>query len=125
MLIMPISRLEEKKSFPLDLTEFEEQVTFICEESRKILLKTWLPSCADIFLTYKQYWKPYVPRQVTDSLEIIERFFKCVNMLLSMQLRWLVMKSVRHVVDFMVRFKVRIKGNDYFFKLVPSCLFYC
>lgn len=107
MLILPVSRLEEQKQFPLELTNIVEQVTLICEESRRVLLKNWLPSCADIFLAYKQYWKQYAPRQATDSLDIIERFFNCVNMLLSLQLRWLVMKSLNHFVDFVVQFKVR------------------
>lgn len=111
MLIMSISRLEDKKKFPLEPTEFEELLTSICEDSRNILLKFWLPTCADIFLTYKQHWKQYVPRLPTDSLDIIERFFNCVNMLLSLQLRWLVMKSLKHIVDFFIKFKVNIGGS--------------
>lgn len=107
MLILPVTRLKEKKNFPLDCSEFEEQLTSICEESRMILTKYWLTSCADIFLNYKQYWKQYIPRQVSDSTEIIERFFDCVNMLLSMQLRWLVMKSLKHLVDYMIQFQVK------------------
>lgn len=110
MLIMSISRLEDMKKFPLEPTELEDLLTSICDNSRNILLKFWLPACADIFLTYKQDWKQYVPRLPTDSLDIIERFFHCVNMLLSLQLRWLVMKSLRHIVDFFVKFKVNIRG---------------
>lgn len=107
MLILPISRLEEKKKFPLECAEFEEQLTEICEQSRMILTKRWLPSCADIFLNYKQHWKQYIPRNATDSTKIIERFFDCVNMLLSTQLRWLMMKSLKHLVYYSVKFKVR------------------
>lgn len=108
MLILPVPRLQEKKIFPLECTEFEEQLTYLCEESRTILMKFWLPSYADIFLNYKEYWKQYIPRNFSDSTQIIESFFNCVNMLLSLQLRWLVMKSLKHVVDYMLKYKVSL-----------------
>lgn len=107
MLILPVSRLEENKPFPLDPAEFEEQLTLVCEDTRRVLLKKWQPACADILLAYKQDWRQYAPKNVTDSTDLIERFFRCINVLLSQQLRWLVMKSLNHFVDFLVKFKVR------------------
>ncbi|XP_023310238.1 dynein heavy chain 3, axonemal [Anoplophora glabripennis] len=110
MLILPLNRLEEVNAFPLQPALFEEQVKLICDRSRQVLVKEWLPSCADIFLEYKQHWKQYIPLKLVDSVEIVQRFFACVNMLLSVQLRSLVMKSLRHFADLIVKFK---GGNDY------------
>lgn len=106
MLILPISRLQDQKPFPLDAVEFDYQVTHICEEARKLLLKKWLPSCADIFLIYKKHWRHYIPTCVTDSTDIVDKFFNCANMLMSTQLRWLVMKSLNHLCDVLIKFKV-------------------
>lgn len=106
MLILPVSRLEERNAFPLQPAAFEEQVRLICDQSRQVLEKEWLPSCADIFLEHKRHWKQYIPLKGTDSIERVQRFFACVDMLLSMQLRSLVMKSLRHFADMIMKFKV-------------------
>ncbi|XP_008197222.2 dynein axonemal heavy chain 3 [Tribolium castaneum] len=110
MLILPTDRLEEIGGFPLELATLEQQIDDLCNESRMRLVKTWLPSCADIFLKHKAHWRKYIPLKATDSPVLIERFFDCVNGLLSMQLRRLVMKSLRHLLAFLIRFE---GGNDY------------
>lgn len=106
MLILPISRLEETNAFPLQPSAFEEQVKLICDQSRQVLEKEWLPSCADIFLEHKQHWKQYIPLKTADSVELVQRFFACVDMLLSVQLRSLVMQSLRHFVEMIMKYKV-------------------
>jgi dynein heavy chain len=106
MLIIPTDRLEEVGQFPLEMDVLEEQIDHICTESRNILVREWLPSCADIFLKYKMQWRKYIPLKPTDSPVLVERFFDCVNGLLSMQLRRLVMRSLRHFLSLMVKFKV-------------------
>ncbi|VEN60061.1 unnamed protein product, partial [Callosobruchus maculatus] len=77
---------------------------------RKILKKEWLPSCADIFLENKQEWKCYIPVKKNDATELIERFFECANILMSMQLRTLVIRSLKHFISLILKFK---DGNDY------------
>nr|CAI5856319.1 unnamed protein product [Callosobruchus analis] len=110
MLLLPLEALEVKSLFPIDPGEFEQRVLEICQNSRKILKKEWLPSCADIFLENKQEWKCYIPVNKKDSTELIERFFECANILMSMQLRTLVIRSLKHFISMMLKFK---DGNDY------------
>lgn len=103
MYILPLNGFE----YPLEPDSFEKQVESNCEESRRVLIYEWLPECADIFLEFKHDWRQYVPMKVSQSCETIEKFFRCVNMLLSMQLRSLVMKSLVHFKELIVTFKVR------------------
>lgn len=110
MFILPTDQIEEIGKFPLELDVLENQIDNLCQASRDRLVHTWLPSCADIFLKYKSHWKKYIPLTPTDSPVLVERFFDCVNGLLSMQLRRLVMKSLRHLLSFLVIFKC---GNDF------------
>ncbi|CAH1180398.1 unnamed protein product, partial [Phaedon cochleariae] len=109
MHILPLSTLLETDE-PLSPAIFERRVNDICAESRKLLLEQWLPACADIFLKYKAAWRPLVPRSSSDSTEIIEEFFDCVNMLLAKELRGLVMRSLEHFANLFQRFK---DGNDF------------
>lgn len=106
MMIIPDNRLEDTGKFPLEMEDLERQIDAICDESRRILVKEWLPSCADVFLKNKSAWKKYIPMRPSDSPVLVERFFDCVNGLLSMQLRSLVMRSLEHFLRFLVKFKV-------------------
>lgn len=106
MLILPTERLEEMHKFPCTAAQFEEQVDEICRQSREVLLKEWLPMCADIALKYKKTWRSYIPKKQGDTLTNIERFFTCINILLAKQLRLLVMHSLHHFLEFITRYKV-------------------
>lgn len=106
MLIIPTDRLEENQQFPLEMIDLENLIDDICQQSRDILVKEWLPSCADVFLKQKLHWKKYIPLKASDSPVLIEKFFDCVNSLLSMQLRSLVMRSLKHFLNFIIKFKV-------------------
>ncbi|XP_030747452.1 dynein heavy chain 3, axonemal isoform X2 [Sitophilus oryzae] len=109
--ILPMDQLElESAPFPLVPSAFEERVDLLCNETRRILLAKWLPDCADIFLAFKKDWRQYVPKKVGGSCKLVEMFFYCVNTLLSMQLRSLVIKSLEHFRDFIINFSC---GNDY------------
>lgn len=107
MFIIPTDILENAGKFPLSMQTLEDYIDEICTKSRYILEKQWLSACADIFLKYKTDWKKYVPRLKTDSPVRIRRFFQCVNILLSLQLRQLVMKSLKKLLVFFSKFKVR------------------
>lgn len=106
MLILPVERLEENVKFPHDPSYFEQRVAEICNHSRQILLKEWLPMCADILLKYKETWKKYIPKKQGDTLANMERFFGSINTLLAKQLRLLVMRSLQHFLEFIEKFKV-------------------
>lgn len=116
MYILPVERFAEAGTFPLETTVFEEKLENICAESRHALIKGWLPRCADIFLELRSYWKEYIPKRQGDSLSTIENFFNCINGVMAMQLRSLVMRSLKHFLNFMIRFKV-------FIKLLVGCSF--
>ncbi|KAH1016902.1 hypothetical protein HUJ04_008056 [Dendroctonus ponderosae] len=108
MLILPLTTLVSQ--FALDPSDFEATVAKSCEASRNILVANWLPECADIFLEFKKNWWQYVPKKATDSCDLVDKFFRCVNMLLSKQLRSLVMRSLEAFKNLLVTFK---QGNDY------------
>lgn len=106
MLILPTERLEEMDLFPHDPKTLEERVNYLCDQSRRKLLKEWLPMCADILLELKTTWKPFIPKKRGDTLYNIERFYECINALLAKQLRSLVMHSLAHFLNFIMQFKV-------------------
>lgn len=70
----------------------------------------WLPRCADKFLDLKMAWRSLVPEKNRDSLKLIQSFFYCARILMSMQLRSLVMRSLHHMLSLFVRFKVSFDG---------------
>lgn len=105
-MILDTKRFEELGSFPLEPSIFEEKVNSLCEEVRNILEKEWLSRVADIFLELKHYWKQYIPKKAGESLELVESFFRCVNSLMSLQLRGLVMRSLNDFLHLVVKYKV-------------------
>ncbi|XP_050512273.1 dynein axonemal heavy chain 3 isoform X2 [Diabrotica virgifera virgifera] len=110
MLIVPQDDLLNKDLTSLTPAGLEERVVAICKNARNIIVNQWLPSCADIFLEFRNYWRQYIPKIPSDTTMLVERFFDCVNVLLSMQLRWLVEKSLIHFKDLFIQFK---EGNEY------------
>lgn len=108
MLILPTELLEANEPFPHDPSYFEEQVAEICTKSRQVLIKEWLPMCADILLKYKDTWKRIIPKKQGDTLANMERFFGTVNALLARQLRLLVVRSLQHFLAFMEKFEVSL-----------------
>lgn len=109
MYILQTDRISESGEFPLDPLTFETKIEELCNESRDKLLHEWLLKCADIFLDERRHWKNYIPRRIGDSLCIIEKFFSCANSLMSSQLRRLVMRSLRHFLQLIARFKVKLR----------------
>lgn len=110
MLILPIESLKKESDLPLEPPHFEEIIGKICDESRRVLLKEWLPRCADILLKYKHTWRKFIPKKQGDALISMERFFGTINALLSKQLRMLVLHSINHFLQFLQNYK---DGNDF------------
>lgn len=108
MLILPTDKLEEEIRFPQDPSYFEQKVIETCDKSRRVLLKEWLPMCADILLKYKQTWRRFIPKKQGEALANMQRFFGSINALLSKQLRLLVVRSLQHFLQFLQKFKVHI-----------------
>ncbi|XP_066246402.1 dynein axonemal heavy chain 3 [Euwallacea similis] len=111
LYILPLDTLLDLENIvALDPAAFESKVQESCQVSRSILVNNWLPECADIFLEHKQDWRKYCPRRWDQSYELVDQFFDCINMLLSLQLRSLVMRSMAHFKELVVAYK---DGNDY------------
>ena len=103
---MPIDRLDEVMSYPLDSVAFEERAATLCEEFRNKLRQEWMCTCADLFLTMKDAWRNLVPREKEDSDAIIHQFFRCINSLMALMLRKLVWRSLKHYIEFLEKYKV-------------------
>lgn len=108
MLILPMKLITEE-GIPLKLSEFEEKVESLCAESRRKLSRGWLVKCADIFLQLKSHWHKYIPLKPNDPMKNIDNFFCCVNSLMEIQLRRLVMRSLEHLLDFLLQYEVSNK----------------
>lgn len=107
MYILPLESVIDLGNIAsLDPVEFESNVEQACEASKNVLVNQWLPECADVFLELKQHWRKLVPRKPDQSCDLVEKFFSCVNMLMSLQLRSLVMRSLDHFKQLVVAYKV-------------------
>nr|CAD7398222.1 unnamed protein product [Timema cristinae] len=110
MVIVSVESLKTLHVLPIQAEVLLSSVDNMCQHSRNKLLNEWLPTCADVFLSLKHTWQNLVPRKHGASLQHVEKFFKCVSSLMSLQLRQLVMKSLRHLLQFIVQYN---DGNDY------------
>ncbi|KAK7111861.1 dynein axonemal heavy chain 3-like isoform X2 [Littorina saxatilis] len=95
---------------PLLPTEFESLVKKQCWEAHEHLRKSWIPTCAKLFIDHQECWQHLVPPNETDSTELVEEFFSCVAALMSIQLRSMVINSL---ADFLAFFQIHEKGNDF------------
>jgi len=66
----------------------------------------WIPSCAQLFLDYQQFWYHLVPPNDTDSTQVVQDLFACVATMMSRQLRELVLDSLAEFLDFFLIHKV-------------------
>ncbi|KAK0049220.1 dynein heavy chain 3 axonemal-like isoform X1 [Biomphalaria pfeifferi] len=95
---------------PLLPSEFESLVKTQCWEAHEFLRKNWIPSCAKLFVDYKEMWQGLVPPGEYDNTELVQEFFSCVASLMSLQLRSMVINSLS---DFLNFFKHHESGNDF------------
>ncbi|XP_018322727.1 dynein heavy chain 3, axonemal isoform X2 [Agrilus planipennis] len=110
LLILPWHRIEEDGPLPITPRALEDKVRNVCSEVKEMLLQDWLGKCADIVLKYRSEWKNKIPKNPGDTVDNINRFFDCINCLLSLQLRKLLMKSLNHFLDYIMKYK---DGNDF------------
>ncbi|CAG2066829.1 unnamed protein product, partial [Timema podura] len=113
MVIVSVESLKTLNVLPIQAEVLLSSVDNMCQHSRNKLLNEWLPTCADVFLSLKHTWQNLVPRKHGASLQHVEKFFKCVSSLMSLQLRQLVMKSLRHLLQFIVQYNVTHLSNVY------------
>ncbi|KAK6624385.1 hypothetical protein RUM44_011244 [Polyplax serrata] len=107
--ILPFDKLMEE-GLPLRAKDFEEKVERFCWDARTLLIKEWVPSCANIVKEMKHTWSHLVPKKSDESFHGVEKFFSCVAAFMSMQMRSLVMRSLLHFCDNILTYE---DGNYY------------
>ena len=107
---MMIIKIDDFGSLPILALELQSKVNSICQATSTKLLKEWLADVAEIFLEKKSSWSKFIEKNITASTEQIEKYFRSVNILLSKQLRSMVMKTLKHLRDFFVKYN---NGNSF------------
>lgn len=77
-------------------------------EQRELLEKTWIPKCAKLILEFKDYWSHLVPLDEDELLDLSMKFFACIAIEMSNQLRNLVVDCLAEFVAFFEQYKVNI-----------------
>ncbi|XP_058892872.1 dynein axonemal heavy chain 3 [Kogia breviceps] len=95
---------------PLQPHEYQDVIQKHCMEARQILLNKWIPTCAQLFVSQKEQWVLFAPKSDCDSSRRIEEYFASVASFMSLQLRELVIKSLKDLVSF---FLIHKDGNDF------------
>jgi hypothetical protein len=79
-------------------------------QERELLEKSWVPKCAKIILEMKDQWKYLVPLGDDEPLDEPLKFFECLAILMSNQLRNLVVDSLAELVSFFEQYQVKMKS---------------
>ena len=105
MYILPFDELT-KGFIPLRVDQFEERVSKICSKAKHVLVKKWVPECANVIKEMSHYWIHLIPKKPEDSIQGVKKFFTSVAALMSMQMRTLVMKSLEHFCSNLMKYEV-------------------
>lgn len=70
------------------------------------VLFSWVPECAKVLLDSKHHWTHLIPVNEGDSTTLIQKFFSCVAALMSIQLRSLVLNSLKDFLQFLKMYEV-------------------
>jgi len=92
-------------ALPLYPEDFESFVKQKCLEQREILEKTWIPHCAKLIIDLKDFWRHLVPCEEDEALDLPMKFFACIAIEMSNQLRNLVVDSLEELVNFFEQYK--------------------
>ncbi|XP_036135820.1 dynein heavy chain 3, axonemal [Molossus molossus] len=95
---------------PLQPHEYQDVIRKQCMEARQVLLDTWIPTCAQLFVSQREHWVHFAPKSDYDSSRNIEEYFASIASFMSLQLRELVIKSLEDLVSFFMTHK---DGNDF------------
>ncbi|XP_053383461.1 dynein axonemal heavy chain 3-like [Mercenaria mercenaria] len=100
----------ERADLPLLPSEFESLIRKQCWEAHEVLRKSWIPTCAKVFVDNAEHWQYLVGPNDSDSTELVQEFFSAVAAVMSGQLRGMVINSLH---DFLHFFQTHKEGNDY------------
>lgn len=124
MLIIDFDAMNADEKFPYTADQFKEKIDSHAKEMRRILVFQWISSIADIMLKMRKYWELLVPPKQSDDTKTIQQYFDSLGSLMSLQLRGLVTKSLKHIRDYLAKYMVRYakshvprkqSGNYFFF----------
>ncbi|XP_006892767.1 PREDICTED: dynein heavy chain 3, axonemal [Elephantulus edwardii] len=95
---------------PLQPQQYQSVIRTHCLDAHQVLITSWLPACANLFISRKDQWIHFAPKNEYNSSHIIEEYFASVASFMSLQLRELVIKSFEDLVSF---FMIHKDGNDF------------
>uniref|UniRef100_A0A8D0GHK3 Uncharacterized protein n=1 Tax=Sphenodon punctatus TaxID=8508 RepID=A0A8D0GHK3_SPHPU len=95
---------------PLLPDEFENLIRRHCVEAHDILQNKWIPMCVSLFIDQKENWLHLAPQNDYDSSHQLEEYFASVAILMSLQLREMVINSLEDLLTF---FMIHKDGNDF------------
>ncbi|KAK9508782.1 hypothetical protein O3M35_006257 [Rhynocoris fuscipes] len=118
-IVITLSNLREQ-NLPIQPSHFDEFTTEMCEKARKTFTDAWLVDVAEIILRMRETWEHLAPKSPRESATIVERFFACVNVVLSLQLRHIILKSIEAYRDILLNYESgnHIEG-EYFDLMFP------
>ena len=103
-------RALNEASLPMYPEDFEHFVKQKCAEQRELLEREWIPKCAKIILELKDFWRHLVPLEEDELLDLPMKFFACIAIEMSNQLRNLVVDSLAEFVNFFEQYSA---GNHF------------
>lgn len=99
-------KMLNEAELPFYPEDFEAFVKKKCIEQRELLEKEWIPKCAKIILELKDFWRHLVPQEEDELMDLPMKFFACIAIEMSNQLRNLVVDSLAEFVSFFEQYKV-------------------
>ncbi|XP_065680811.1 dynein axonemal heavy chain 3 isoform X1 [Hydra vulgaris] len=91
---------------PLSLQAFEDLIDCCCLEGKQILKTVWLPACIQLLHEMEDHWKHLIVK----SAQLIQEFFSAVSTVMSMNLRSMVINSLKDFALFLFSY---MKGNHF------------
>lgn len=107
---MRIIQLSDFGKFPVPALELESLVDSVCNNTNKILLKEWLADVAELFIEKKYAWSYLLEKKFNTPTALIEKYFRSTNILLSQQLRIIVIETLKEMKNFLIQYK---NGNKF------------
>ncbi|XP_011502202.1 PREDICTED: dynein heavy chain 3, axonemal [Ceratosolen solmsi marchali] len=107
---MKIVDLKEFGKFPIRGSEFFSQVERICQATKRRIIEEWFAEVAELFFERKDAWAGLFDKSSNASTHQVEKYFRSINALLSQQLRFIVLDTLRYFRDFIIQYS---NGNSF------------
>lgn len=101
---MRIVHVTDFGKLPISALNIESIVGNLCQESSKKLEEEWLADVAEFFHNKKYAWNFLLDNKFDCSTVLIEKYFQCVNALLSKQLRFIIIETIKDVRNFFIQY---------------------